>query len=147
MKDTVYRYIRNCHTCRHAKAPKNWYNSLLKLLSILSCPWTDIILDFVTGLPSSNGYNAVLMVVDRLTKKWHYIPYTIDENSTTAEATIYLLLNNVWKLHGFPLSLTSDWGLQFISGVWKNLCKVFDIKTNLSTAFYLETDGQSKIVN
>ena len=147
MKDTVHRYIQNCHTYRRAKASRDRYNGLLKPLSILSLPWTNVTLDFVTGLPSSNGYNAVLMVVDRLTKERHYIPCTTDENGTTAEATAYLLLNNVWKLHGLPLSLTSDRGPQFISGVWKNLCKVLGIKANLSTAFHPETDGQSEIAN
>ena len=82
-----------------------------------------------------------------MTKERHYIPCTTDENGTTAEATAYLLLNNVWKLHGLPSSLTSDRGPQFISGVWKNLCKILGIKVNLSTAFHPETDGQSEIAN
>lgn len=92
MKDTVHRYIRNCHTCRRAKAPRNQYNSLLKSLPIPIYPWTNVTL---TGLLPSNGYNAVLMIIDQLTKKKHYIPCTTNENDTTAEATAYLLLNNV----------------------------------------------------
>ena len=87
------------------------------------------------------------MVIDRLTKERHYTPCTTDENGTTAEATAYLLLNNVWKLHGLPLSLTLDRGPQFISGVWKNLCKILAIKVHLSTAFHPETDGQSEIAD
>ena len=120
---------------------------MLKPLPILIRPWTDITLDFVTGQPSSNGYNAVLMVIDQLTKERHYIPCTTDENGTTAEGTAYLLFNNVWKLHGLFLLLTLDWGLQLISGVWKNLCKILGIKVYLSTVFHPETDGQSEIVN
>lgn len=49
----------------------------------------------MTGLPFNNGYNAVLLVVDWLIKKRHYIPYIINKNGTTAEATTYLLLNNI----------------------------------------------------
>ena len=147
MKDTVYRYIQNCHICRRAKAPRDQYNGLLKPLPISTRPWTNVLLDFVTELPHSNGYNAVLMVIDRLIKERHYIPCTTDENGTTAKATAYLLLNNVWKLHGLPLSLTSDRGPQFIFGVWKNLYKILGIKVNLSTAFHLETDGQNENAN
>ena len=147
MKNTVYRYIRNCHTCRHAKALKDQYNGLLKPLPIPTRPWTDVTLDFVIGLPHNNNYNAILMVIDRLTKKRHYILCTIDKNGTTAEATAYLFLNNVWKLHDLSLSLTSDRGLQFISEVWKNLCKIFGIKVNLSTALHSEIDGQSENAN
>ncbi len=101
----------------------------------------------MTGLPPSNGYNTVLMIIDRLTKERHYIPCTTDKNGTTAEAIVYLLLNNVWKLHSLPLSLTSDRGPQFILGVWKNLYKILGIKVNLFTTFHLEIDGQSEIAN
>lgn len=80
------------------------------------------------------------MVVDQLTKEKQYIPCTIDENDTTAEVTVYILLNNMWKLHCLPLSLILNWGLQFISEVWKNLYEVFGIKANLSTTFHLKTD-------
>ena len=83
---------------------------MLKPLPISSRPWIDVTLDFVTGLPISNSYNAILMVVDRLTKERHYIPCTTDENGTTTEATAQLLLQNVWKLHGLPSSLISDRG-------------------------------------
>ncbi len=91
----VSRYIQNCHSCRYAKAPKNQYNGLLKSLPIPSHPWTDVTLDFVIGLPISNGYNAILMVVDHLTKERHYIPCSTDENVTTTEAITQLLLQNV----------------------------------------------------
>ena len=65
---------------------------MLKPLPIPSCPWTDVTFDFVTGLPISNDYNAILMVVDCLTKERYYIPFTTDENDTTMEATAQLLL-------------------------------------------------------
>ena len=52
----------------------------------------------------NNSYNAVLIVIDRLTKKRHYILYTTDGNNITAKAIAYLLLNNIWKLHSLPLS-------------------------------------------
>ena len=75
----------------------------------------------------------------------YYTPCTIDKNGTIAETIAYLLLNNVWKLHGLLLSLIFDRGFQFISGVCKNLSKIFSFKANLSISFYLETDGQIKI--
>ncbi len=95
LKKMVQRYIQNCHSCRRAKAPRDCYNGLLKPLPILSRPWTDVTLDFVTGLFISNSYKAILMVVDHLTKERHYIPCTTDENGTTIEATAQLLLQNV----------------------------------------------------
>ena len=95
MKDIIYCYIQNCHTFKRAKASRDQYNGLLKLLQIRTRPWTNVTLDFVTGILYSYSYNAVLLVIDRLTKKRHDISFTINKNGTTAEPTTYLLLNNV----------------------------------------------------
>ena len=78
----------------------------MKLLLIPSCLWTDVILGFITGLPINNSYNAILIVVDCLTKKRYYILYTIDESDTITEVIAQLFLQNIWKLHGFSSSLT-----------------------------------------
>ena len=86
----VQYYIQNYYFCRHVKAPKNQYNGLLKLLLILSRLWTNITLNFVTGLPISKDYNTVFIVVDCLIKKRYYIPYIMVENGTTTEATTQL---------------------------------------------------------
>lgn len=64
---------------------------MLKPLPILSCPWTNVILDFVTGLLMNNGYNANLMVLDCWKKEKYYILCTTDKYSTTTEAGIQLL--------------------------------------------------------
>ena len=95
LKKMVQRYIQNCHYCRHAIALKDQYNVLFKPLPISFCPWTDITLAFVTGLSISDGYNAILIIVDYLTKERHYILYTINENGTTTETTIQLLFPNI----------------------------------------------------
>ena len=111
-------------------------------------PWTDITIDFVTGLPECELKNAILMVVDRLAKERFYIPCSDkDEGGTNAEATAKMLLHNVWRKHGLLSSVVSDRGPQFVSAVWKSLCKVLRINAKLSTAFYPETDGQSEIAN
>ena len=147
MKGTIEQYIRNCHTCKRAKAPRDGYSGLLNPLPIPDRPWTDISMDFVTGLPESKGHNAILMVVDRFSKMHHYIPCTTDEEGTTAEETARMLIKHVWKLHGLPTTIISDRGPQFVSLVWKSLCVMLGIKAKLSTAFHPETDGQSEISN
>lgn len=60
---------------------------MLKPLPILFYLWTNVTLDFITGLLINNSYNVILIVVDHLTKERHYIPYIEDENGTTMEAT------------------------------------------------------------
>ena len=146
MRGEVEQYLRNCHMCKQAKASWNAYNGLLQPLPMPERPWVDLTIDFVVGLPKSQGYDAILMVVDQLSKERHYIPCT-EDNGTDAEATVAMFLRHVWCYHGLPISLTSDRGSQFASKMWNSLCKLLGIKARLSTAGHPETDEQSKIAN
>jgi len=63
--------------------------------------------DFITKLLLAQGYDLILVVVDRLTKIVHFIPTT---EKTTAEELARLFRDNMWKLHGLPESIISDRG-------------------------------------
>ena len=60
--------------------------------SIPEKPWTHISADFITKLPLAQGYNAILVVVDQLTKMVYFIPTT---ERTSAEGLARLLRDNV----------------------------------------------------
>ena len=92
MREDIEQYLRNCHVCKRAKASRDAYNGLLQPLPVPERPWVDLTMDFVVGLPKSQGYDAILMVVDRLLKEKHYIPCTKDNNETSAKATAGLFL-------------------------------------------------------
>jgi hypothetical protein len=147
MSRDVKQYIRNCHTCKRIKATRNKYHELLNSLSVFDRSWTNIIFDFVTELFDSRKYNAVLMIIDRLSKMHHYILCTIDENEITIEKTIKLLIQHVWKLHELLITMISDRESQFISLVWDTICKMLKIKAKLFTAFHSQTNEQSEIFN
>jgi len=68
-------------------------------------PWTHITTDFITKLPLAQGYDAILVVCDCLTKMAHFIPTT---EKTSAEGLARLFRDNVWKLHRLPESIISD---------------------------------------
>jgi len=112
--------------------------------SIPEKPWTHISADFITKLPIAQGYDSILVVVDRLTKMVHFIPTT---EKTSAEGLARLFRDNVWKLHGLPKSIVSDRGLQFIAGIIWELNRMLGIKSKLSTAFHPQTNGQTERVN
>ena len=76
-------------------------------------------MDFVVGLPESKGYDAIWVVVDRLTKLRHMVPC---KSTCTSEDLADLFLHNVWKNHGLPSTVISDRGPQFPSRFWKALC-------------------------
>jgi transposase InsO family protein len=116
---------------------------ILNPLPVPKCPWRDISMDFVTGLPLSDSHNAIWVVIDRLTQI-HLVPCstTVDTKELT---NIFII--NIFYLQGLPDSIVSDRGPQFASRFWKYLCNSLHIKPRLSTAFHPKTDGQTERIN
>jgi hypothetical protein len=69
MRMDVDRYTHNYHTCQCMKPSRHTPFGVLRPLPIPNRPWQDRSMDFVMGLPWSNGCNAIWVVVDRLTKE------------------------------------------------------------------------------
>ena len=106
---------------------------------------------FVMGLPKCEAYrqiyDAILMVIDQLSKERHYIPCSKEDEHMSAEAIVNLFFQNVWSKHGLLISMMSDRGPQFVSKIWDSLCKLLGITAKLFTVFHPETDSQSKNAN
>jgi hypothetical protein len=68
-------------------------------------PWKNVSADFIVGLPMSQGFDALLVVVDCTKKQMHAVPTTM-ETSTLGLAKLYR--DNVWRYHGLPNSMISD---------------------------------------
>jgi len=86
------------------------YKGLLNLNPILVQNWTDIAMDFVINLPESEGYNAILIVTNRLSKERYYIPYSTKEIGIDTEATAWMIIQNVLRYYGLPISIILDGG-------------------------------------
>ena len=112
--------------------------------SILEKPWMHILADFIIKLSLAQGYNSILVVVNRLTKIVYFIP-TMEK--TSAEGLARLFRDNVQKLHELPESIISDWGPQFVAGIIQKLNKMLGIESKLLTTFYSQTDGQMERMN
>jgi len=144
MRKDVDRFVQNRHVCRRMKSTRHAPYGVLKPLSVPDRPWKHISDDFVTGLPWSKGYDAICVVVDRLTKQRHLIPCT---TTIMAEELGTLFCERVFHYHGLPETIVSDRGPQFASRFWKHLCSCLKIDARLSTAFHPQTDGQTEHVN
>ncbi|KAH0606467.1 uncharacterized protein H6S33_004128 [Morchella sextelata] len=81
MRNYIARYVWNCHTCQRSKP--NTYGKLrvLRLLPIPEQRWQEVSMDFINGLPESEGYDAIMVIVDRLTKRRHFQPCNTTVNS------------------------------------------------------------------
>jgi hypothetical protein len=143
----VKQYVRNCHTCKRIKTARDKYHEILNSFSILDRSWTNIILDFVIELFDNKEYNAILMIINRLSKMHHYISCIINENDITIEETTKLFIQHVWKLHELLTMMISNRDSQFISFVWDTIYRMLRIKKKLFIAFHSKTNEQSEIFN
>jgi hypothetical protein len=69
-------------------------------------------MDFIEGLPTSNGFSVILVVVDRLTKYNHFLPV---KHPNSAGSIPQLFLGNIVKLHGVPKTVVYDGDSVFTS--------------------------------
>ena len=78
---------------------------LFQPLPVPSQAWEVISLDFIEGLPISDRYNTILVVVDKFSKYGHFIPI---HHPYTILQIAWVFLDNVYKLHGLPKAIISD---------------------------------------
>ncbi len=81
----IKHYIQNCYVCRRSKALKDQINELLKSLLILEQQWQNISLNFIINLSESDESNAILTVINQLSKKQHYISCWSNDEEIFAE--------------------------------------------------------------
>jgi hypothetical protein len=144
MKGTIQEFVRNCDICQRQKYMASSPGGLLQPLPIPNQIWEDISMDFITGLPKSKGYEAIFVVVDRLSKYSHFIPL---KHPYTARSIAELFCKEIVRLHGIPLSIVSDRDPIFMSSFWRELFKMQGTKLKMSTAYHPESDGQTEVVN
>jgi len=99
---------------------------------------------FITDLPKSEGYDSILVVIDRLTKMRHCIPCSKDLD---ARQFANLFMKEIVRLHGLPHKISTDRGELFTSDLWKETRGKLGIEQRLSTAFHRQTDGQTERTN
>jgi hypothetical protein len=144
MRSDIKQFIRVCDTCQQNKYENICPTGLLQPLPIPTRIWTDISMDFIEGLPLSQGHSVIFVIVDRLSKYAHFVslshPYS---DAKIAQ----LFISHVFKLHGMPNSIVSDRDPTFTSAFWQELFKLQGTSLKLSTSYHPQTNGQTKIVN
>jgi RNase H-like domain found in reverse transcriptase/Integrase zinc binding domain/Reverse transcriptase (RNA-dependent DNA polymerase)/Integrase core domain/Chromo (CHRromatin Organisation MOdifier) domain len=145
MYEAVNSYVASCVVCQQSKKSTSQPPGQARMLPIPHQKWESIAMDFITGLPpSKTGNDAIWTVVDKLSKRVHFIPI---KSTITAVQCAEVFKDNVFKLHGMPRVILSDRDSKFTSAFWKQFCIILGIKQVLSTPFHPQTDGQSEVAN
>ncbi|XAR71138.1 DNA-directed DNA polymerase [Bertholletia excelsa] len=143
MLDDIETYIQTCLICQHDKMENKVGAKFLQPLPIPNQLWEAISLDFIIGLPRSEGCQTILVVVDRLTKYATFIPTT--KECPVEEAT-HLFLKQVVKFWGLPKNI-SDKDPRFTGRCWSKLFHLLGSQLCLSTSMHSQTYGQIKRAN
>ena len=105
MSQYVGQYVGHCDLCLRTKAQRHLPVGKLQLLLVPEDHWNTISIDFISELPESGGYNAIIVVVDSV-GKWAHFDETLTTIMAAGAANLYLC--NVWKLHGLPRKVVSN---------------------------------------
>jgi hypothetical protein len=126
MKQDVAEFVERCSTCQQVKAEHQRPAGPLQPLEIPVWKWEAIAMDFLVGLPRTQaGYDAVWVIVDRLTKAAHFIPIKV---KYSLEKLAELYLQEIVRLHGVPESIVSDRDPRFTSRFWRSLQQAMGTK-------------------
>ena len=88
------------------KAEHRKPSGTLQPLPILEWKWEYITMDFLVGLPRTRaGFNAIWVIVDRLTKSAHFLPI---RTKFSLDRLTELYVNEIVRLHGVPVTIVSD---------------------------------------
>ncbi|CAI7854456.1 unnamed protein product [Closterium sp. NIES-53] len=145
MLTDVQRHKASCPTCQVMKSSRKRPARQLQPIPPPERAWQQVTMDFVTGLPAgASGNDAILVVVDRLTKMAHFAAC---KKSITAEETTRLFIATIVRLHGIPAAIISVRDTKFTSNSWRNMWQQFGTRLQFSSSYHPETDGQTERTN
>ena len=144
MSRYIGQYTATCDLCIRTKIQRRLPTGHLEPLPVPDTRWDSISVDFIAELPQSDGYDAIMVVVDSLCKRAHFLPVN---TTITAEGSARKFRDNVWKLHGLPTRIISDRGPQFTAEFTTELYRSLGIKAAKTTAYHPQADSQTERVN
>jgi hypothetical protein len=102
-------------------------------------------MDLITDLPLSNSFDSIFIITDHdSTKATIFIPCN---KMMDVVNVAQLYTRHVFPYYGAPWKIISDWDPHFTTELAKELCRLLNIRQNISTAYHPQTDRQSECSN
>ncbi|GKF24725.1 reverse transcriptase domain-containing protein [Tanacetum coccineum] len=134
MKADIATYVRKCLTCAKVKAEHQRPSGSLVQPEIPQWKWDKITMDFLIKIhKSSQGYDTIWVIVDRLTKSAIFIPM---RETDPMKKLARMYLKEVVMRHGIPVSIICDCDPRFASNSRRSLQKDFGTSLDMSTAYH-----------
>lgn len=124
MKNDIQKFIQSCEICRQAKGEHVRYPGLLQPRPIPPEAWHTSSMDLIEKLPLSQGFDKILVVVDKFSKYAHFVAL---HHPFTALSVAQAFIINVCKLHGMPQAIISDRDKVFTGRLWQTPTTVVSI--------------------
>ena len=144
MKLDILKFCRSCDVCQKTKSPNFTRFGMLIPNPIPARPYQSISMDFIVNLPWSEGFNAIYVVVDHLTKHASFIPTT---TGLDAKGFAHLFVKIIACRFGLPESIITDRDPRWSSDFWMEVAKALRTRMSLSSSHHPQHDGQTEVVN
>ncbi|KAF7365343.1 Retrovirus-related Pol polyprotein from transposon opus [Mycena venus] len=144
MKLDIEDFASTCDICQKTKHRNFTRYGYLTPNPIPTRPYESISLDLIVNLPWSGEFNAILVVVDRLTKHASFIPTT---SGLTAQGFADLFVSHTVSRFGLPDSIIADRDPRWTSDFWAAVTAAIKTKMSLSSSHHPQHDGQTENVN
>jgi hypothetical protein len=145
MSKDVQDFVKGCKHCQRNKAKTHKRYGMIQPIPTPLRRWSTVAMDFIPDLPRSHsGYNGILVIIDKTTKRANFIPV---KTTYTAERIAEIFYDEIYKHHGMPRTIISDRDKIFRSKFWTHLFSKFGTRLAMSTAYSPQTDGQSERTN
>lgn len=132
IKADINKFVQECDVFQRYKNEQLPYPGLLQPLEVPERAWIHIIMDFVEGLPNSEGKEVIMVMVDRFSKYNYVIGLS---HSFTAVTIVRQFMDHIYRLHGLPKSIIINKNTIFLKHFWKELFSQLGTQLKFTTPY------------
>ena len=144
MVKDIRQFVSTCIICQKIKHARHLPYGLLQPIPIPQQLFEVVTMDFIGELPKSLGYDAIFVLICKLTKYAFFIPCNV---TLTEKKAAQLFFDKIVTHVGLPKQIISNRDTRWRNIFWKEVCEAMGSKRALTTAYHPQADGQTEILN